>query len=276
MRIALCNEVLAEREFAAQCAYAAALGYDGLEVAPYTLAADPLAIPAAQRAAIRRAAADAGVAVTGLHWLLVKPDGLSITTADAPTRKRTIAAMTTLVDVCAELGGRYLVHGSPAQRRIPSGETRDAAWARARDAFAAAADAAERAGVTYLIEPLPRDETDLVNTLDEARAMVREIGSPAFASMLDTKSAALSESRPVADIAREALAAGAISHVQLNDRNRRGPGQGRDHFAPVLAVLIAGGYEGDIAIEPFDYVPDGAACAARAIGYVRGILEALA
>jgi hypothetical protein len=34
MRIALCNEVLAGRDFAAQCAYAAALGYDGLEALP--------------------------------------------------------------------------------------------------------------------------------------------------------------------------------------------------------------------------------------------------
>jgi sugar phosphate isomerase/epimerase len=275
MRVALCNEVLAGRDFAAQCAYAAALGYDGLEVAPYTLADDPLAIPAAKRAAIRRAAADAGIAVTGLHWLLVKPSGLSITTPDAEARERTVAAMTTLIDLCAELGGRYLVHGSPAQRRIPAGDTREVAWARARDAFAAAAKAAERAGVVYLVEPLPRDETDLVNTLDEARAMVREVGSPALATMLDTKSAALSEARPVADVAQDALAAGAIAHVQLNDRNRRGPGQGSDLFAPVLSVLKAGGYKGVIAIEPFDYVPDGPACAARAIGYVRGILEAL-
>lgn len=275
MRIALCNEVLAGREFAAQCAFAAALGYDGLEVAPYTLADDPLSISSAERAIVRRAAADAGIAITGLHWLLVKPSGLSITAPDAATRTRTIAAMTTLVDLCAELGGRYLVHGSPAQRRVPPGETRDAAWGRARDAFAAAAKAAERAGVVYLVEPLPRDETDLVNTIDEARAMVREIGSPALATMLDTKSAALSEARPVADVARDLLAAGALAHVQLNDRNRRGPGQGSDRFAPVLAALKAGGYDGDVAIEPFDYVPDGAACAARAIGYVRGLLEAL-
>jgi sugar phosphate isomerase/epimerase len=275
MRIALCNEVLADREFAAQCAYAAALGYDGLEVAPFTLADDPLAIDAAARVRIRRAAIDAGIAITGLHWLLVKPGGLSITTADAQVRRRTIAALETLVALAADLGGRYLVHGSPAQRRIPAGETREVAWARARDAFAAAADAARRAGVTYVIEPLPRDETDLINTLDEATAMVREIGSPALATMLDTKSAALAESEPVADVARRGLAAGAIAHVQLNDRNRRGPGQGEDRFRPVLAALIAAGYRGDIAIEPFEYVPDGAGCAARAIGYVRGVLEGI-
>jgi sugar phosphate isomerase/epimerase len=93
--------------------------------------------------------------------------------------------------------------------------------------------------------------------------------------MLDTKSAALSERRPVVEVAREALAANAIAHVQLNDRNRRGPGQGEDRFAPVLAALLEAGYDRDVAIEPFDYVPDGPACAAHAIGYVRGMLEAL-
>jgi hypothetical protein len=30
-----------------------------------------------------------------------------------------------------------------------------------------------------------------------------------------------------------------------------------------------------VAVEPFDYVPDGPAAAARAIGYIKGILEAL-
>jgi hypothetical protein len=30
-----------------------------------------------------------------------------------------------------------------------------------------------------------------------------------------------------------------------------------------------------VAVEPFDYVPDGPGAAARAIGYIRGILEAL-
>ncbi len=275
MRIALCNEVIAGRDFAAQCAFAAALGYDGLEVAPFTLADDPLAIGAADRVRFRRAAADAGIAITGLHWLLVKPAGLSITTADGALRARTVAAMTALVDLCADLGGSYLVHGSPAQRRVPEGESRDVAWSRARDALAAAADAAARTGVVYLVEPLPRDETDLLNTLDEAVAMVREIGQPALKTMLDAKSAALAEALPVAELAARWLPTGLIGHVQVNDRNRRGPGQGGDRFAALFRVLRAHGYAGDVAVEPFDYVPDGAGCAARAIGYLRGLCEAL-
>jgi sugar phosphate isomerase/epimerase len=93
--------------------------------------------------------------------------------------------------------------------------------------------------------------------------------------MLDTKSASLAEREAPADLARRWLPTGLVRHVQLNDRNRRAPGQGRDPFAPVLAALLDAGYDADLAIEPFDYVPDGDGCAAFAAGYVRGVLEAL-
>jgi sugar phosphate isomerase/epimerase len=275
MRLALCNEVLRDRDFAAQCAFAAAVGYDGLEVAPFTLADDPLALSAEKVAQARRAAADAGIAITGLHWLLVKPDGLSITSPDAAVRTRTIDAIRRIVDLCAALGGRYLVHGSPAQRRTPEGADRATARARIAEALVAAGRAAQDVGVLYLLEPLPRDETDQINTLDEAAVLVREVGSPALATMFDAKSAALSEATGAADLLDRWLPTGLIRHVQLNDRNRRGPGQGSDRIAPIVEALLRGGYTGDVAIEPFEYVPDGPACAARAAGYVRALFEAL-
>ena len=56
MRISLCNEVIAQMEFARQCAFAAALGYDGLEIAPVTLSDDPTRLTAARIAELRRAA----------------------------------------------------------------------------------------------------------------------------------------------------------------------------------------------------------------------------
>jgi len=40
MIIALCNEVLAEMPFERQCEFAAATGYDGLELAPFTLSSN--------------------------------------------------------------------------------------------------------------------------------------------------------------------------------------------------------------------------------------------
>jgi sugar phosphate isomerase/epimerase len=275
MRIALCNEVIAPMSFPKQCEYAKKLGYDGLEIAPYTLSEEPHRLGAAQLAAARTAAEDAGVAITGLHWLLLKPTGLSISTHDPKIRRRTIDVMLAFVDQCAELGGRYLVHGSPSQRRIDAGDTRTAALARAQECFAAVAERARKAGVVYCIEPLSSEQTPLINTLEEAAGMVQAIGSAHVKTMLDCSSAGRMEKEPLPALVERWLPKGMIAHVQLNDRNRQGPGQGEQRFAPLLAALRRHGYAGDLAVEPFDYVPDGPGAAARAIGYVRGILEAL-
>jgi sugar phosphate isomerase/epimerase len=273
MKLALCNEVLRELPFERQCEVASALGYAGLELAPFTLGEDTYRMATAERAAVRSACAGAGLAVSGLHWLLVVPKGLSITTADRAVWERTIDVMRRLVGLCADLGGHYLVHGSPAQRQ--TGGDPDAAG-RAEAAWAAVAEEARAAGVTYCIEPLAPRETDFVNTVAEAAAIVRRIGSPALRTMIDTSAAALAEEEPVAAVIERWMPTGLIAHLQLNDSNRRGPGEGDDAFAPVLAALKRTGYSGWLAIEPFDYIPDGPACAARSIGYVAGILEALA
>lgn len=275
MRIALCNEVIAPMPFPAQCEYAAKLGYDGLEIAPYTLSDEPHRLGAAQIAAARSAAEDHGVAVTGLHWLLVKPSGLSISTKDESIRKRTIDVMLALIDLCAELGGKYLVHGSPQQRRIEAGETRAAAMARAQNCFAAVAERAQKAGVVYCIEPLSSEQTPLINTLEEASQIVAAIGNSAIKSMLDCSAAGRMEKEPLGALVERWLPQGVIAHVQVNDRNRRGPGQGEQRFAPLFAALTRHHYAGDVAVEPFDYVPDGPGAAARAIGYIKGILEAI-
>jgi sugar phosphate isomerase/epimerase len=275
MKLALCNEVIREADFPRQCAMAAAMGYAGLELAPFTLGEDTYRMGAARRTALRRAAQDAGLAICGLHWLLVAPSGLSITTADKAVYDRTLDVMRRLIELCAELGGSYLVHGSPAQRMTGDKPDPKAAAQRGEAAWAAIAGDAAKAKVAYCIEPLAKSETDFVNTLEEAAAIVRRIDSPALRTMMDTSAAAQAEPEPVADAVRRWMPTGLVAHIQLNDRNRRGPGQGTDRFAPVLKALRDTGYAGWVAMEPFDYVPDGPSCAARAIGYVQGILEAM-
>jgi sugar phosphate isomerase/epimerase len=275
MRLALCNEVLRDLTFPAQCAFAKAVGYDGLEIAPFTLAAEPHRLTGAEAAVLRRTVEDHGLAVTGLHWLLVTPQGLSITSADAGIRSRTRDVLLGLLDLCAGLGGRVMVHGSPAQRQVADGQREAQAFGHARDLFAALAPEAEARGIVYCIEPLAPPDNRFITTLAEAARLVGAVGHPAFRTMIDTSAAAAHEAEPVADLVRRWVPTGLIAHVQLNDANRRGPGEGRDRFAPVLRALAETRYAGDIAIEPFIYEPDGPACAARAAGYVRGLMEAL-
>ena len=96
MKISLCNEVLGGMPLEDQCELAALLGYDGLEIAPFTLAESPELITAAEARRLRGVVESTGLVVTGLHWLLVKPAGLSLTDPDASVRRRTLDVVTRL------------------------------------------------------------------------------------------------------------------------------------------------------------------------------------
>jgi sugar phosphate isomerase/epimerase len=269
VKLSLCNEVIRELPFDRQCSLAATLGYAGLELAPFTFGDDAWRMPAAKRVEIRRACTDTGLAVSGLHWLLAAPAGLSITTADRAVWQKSVDVLRASVDLCAELGGGYLVHGSPAQRRVNGPD--DAA--RAEEAWRLASEAAQKAGVAYCLEPLASPACNFVNTLAEAAAIVRRIDTPAFRLMIDTSACSVMEQEPVAGLVRRWMPTGLMAHIQFNDRNRRGPGEGADKFGPVVRALKDSGYAGWVAMEPFVYQPDGPTCAARMIGYVSGLLE---
>jgi sugar phosphate isomerase/epimerase len=277
MKIALCNEVLRPLPFEEQCRLAARLGYDALEVAPFTLKDDPLQIGDAEAKEYARIAREYGLAISGLHWLLVAPEGLSIVGADRAQRERTVRVMERMVELCAVLGGNYLVHGSPKQRSVPEGSSADEAWERARDCLARTADRADACQLVYCLEPLSPHETDFVNTVEDAVQMVTEIGSPGLKTIIDCSAAGQAERVSVPDLIERWVPTGHIAHVQVNDPNRRGPGQGDMQFGPILRSLAAmrrgGHYDGILAIEPFDYVPDGPGSAAYSIGYLRGILQ---
>jgi D-psicose/D-tagatose/L-ribulose 3-epimerase len=279
MKFSLCNEVLQPQPFEQQCAAAAAMGYDALEVAPFTLADNPMLISDEQARQLRRVAEDAGLTISGLHWLLVAPSGLSIVDAADAVRQRTVDVMQRLVELCALMGGSYLVHGSPKQRSVPPGSSREQALERATDCFAKVAVTARDRGVVYCIEPLSTRETDLINTVAEAARIVDAIGSPGLKTMIDCSAAGQVEQEPIELLMKRWMPTGHIAHVQVNDPNRRGPGQGDMKFAPILQAIAqlqaSGDYDGIVAVEPFDYVPDGPTCAARSIGYLKGIVEGL-
>ncbi|WP_284619993.1 sugar phosphate isomerase/epimerase family protein [Aquabacterium humicola] len=274
MKLALCNEVLRHLAFEQQCARAAALGCDGLEIAPFTLADDPRTLNREAARRVRDTAAAHGLAIASLHWLLVKPAGLSLSTPDTALQSRTVDFLRRLIDFAAACGAQVLVHGSPLQRSPVAGQSVADALSRCEAGWAALAPHAEGAGITYCIEALSPAETPVLNTIGEVLRLLGRIGSPALKTMLDLSAAAQSEPDDAVTLLERHLGAGDIAHVQLNDRNRRGPGQGDTPVAPVIAALRRLGYAGWLAIEPFDYQPDAESCAAYSCGYVRALLDA--
>lgn len=274
-RLSLCNEVLAPLSFERQCEIAAALGYAGLEVAPFTLADDPFTLTDTEALRLRAVAANHGLVISGLHWLLTRPEGLSITGTDLSVRRRTTQWMLRCVELCQLMGGSYLVHGSPKQRQPWPNQPLTQALELATECWAAAGAAAGDAGLRYCIEPLSADQTALINTVEQSLAVVRTVNLPGLYTMLDTCSAAKAESLPLDQVIDRYWPSGLLAHIQFNDRNLRAPGQGEDRFAPILAALARQGYTGWLAVEPFDYHPDGPTSAAFAAGYLRGGLQAL-
>jgi len=270
VRIALCNEVLRELSFAEQCAQAAVMGYDALEIAPFTLGDRPHQLDTSAIGAVRRAVVEAGLRVSGLHMLLQQAPGLSITADDDTVAATTGEVGSRLISLCAELGGRYLVHGSSAQRRLEPGRE-DAGRTRALHYFDAMAKAAERANVVYCLEPLAPDLTNYITSVAQAAEIVDRIGSPALKTMIDCCHAARSENVDIAALLRHYVPTGNIAHVHANDPNRRGPGQGDLDFTEIVRALEDTGYAGVIGVEPFVYHPDGVQCADASIRYLRSL-----
>ena len=273
MKLSLCNEVLGDMPFEEQCRFVAALGYDGLEIAPFTLGAVPDELTPNLVRDTRRAAEAAGISITGLHWLMVEPKGLSITSSDPEIRQYTIDIGRQLVTLCADLDGSVLVHGSPQQRMLPE-DTTGAVEARARalNYFAEMADAAASAGVIYCVEPLGPSETNFINTVAEAVELTDEISMPSLKTMIDAKAALQAEKQNVPDLLDRWLPTGKIAHLQLNDEDGAAPGLGPTEFDGIMGAIRRNGYTDTIAIEPFNYEPSPVAVAAYSVGYLRGLM----
>ncbi|HEX7371168.1 MAG TPA: TIM barrel protein, partial [Thermodesulfobacteriota bacterium] len=149
MKIGICNEVFQGWPIEKIFRYTAQLGFEGIEIAPFTLADSVEDISPERRTSIRRAAGENGIEVIGLHWLLVKPAGLYINHPDAAIRKRTQEYIRALIHFCADLGGKILTHGSPQQRTVQEGWNFEETWKRARETFEACVETARERGVIY-------------------------------------------------------------------------------------------------------------------------------
>jgi sugar phosphate isomerase/epimerase len=274
MKISICNELFQGWPIEKVFDYAAQLGYDGVEIAPYTLADSVTEISSLKRKGIRRAAEKSGVEIVGLHWLLVKPEGLSINHPDEIIRIRTQEYIEALIHFCADIGGKLLLHGSPHQRTIKEGWNLLQSWDYAKETFRACLETARKRNVTYCIEPLTKANTNFINTVNEALRLVKEIRHPNFKMMFDCRSASAQE-KSITEALIRALDSRMLCHIHVNDASGRGPGFGETQFTPILKTLVKNGYKGYISVEVFEFDPDPQTIASRSLGYLKGILETL-
>src|SRR5690242_4432014 len=223
-RHAICNEAFENVPFLDACRSIRKAGYEGIEIAPFTLAEDPAAISASKRREHRSIIESEGLKFVGLHWLMVSPKGLHVTTPDAQLRARSWQHIRNLIDLCADLGPRgVMVFGSPQQRATTGGLTREQATRHYVEGLAEVAPQAEERRVTVLMEALPKAQCDVVVSLAEAAALVREINSPAIRTMFDVHNA-VDETEPHATLVDRYF--DLIRHVHVNELDGRHCGWG--------------------------------------------------
>ncbi|MEE4544831.1 sugar phosphate isomerase/epimerase family protein [Streptomyces sp. V4-01] len=183
------------------------------------------------------------VCVDMLHFLGAFDDGL---------RRDAVAQMKSQLSVIAELGG--LGAQTPASygmfsRRLPPFEPPRTEEQDREVLLAGLTELGEHAraeGVALFLEPLNRYEDHMVNRLEQAVDLIREVGLDSVRIGIDSYHMNIEEADPSAAIV---AAAPYIGHAQVSDSNRFQPGAGHLDWPAWLGALQAAGYDGYLAAE---------------------------
>jgi sugar phosphate isomerase/epimerase len=242
MKFAICNETYQGFSFAETCRSVAASGYQGIEIAPFTLKEDPRELTIAEASEIGKVAKDHGLEVVGLHWLLVKPEGLHLTTPDDSIRLKTLDFGKHLADLCAAMTGQVMVWGSPKQRNLEDGEEYVDAAKRASDLLRSLGEhcEAQGQGVSVAVEPLGTNETNFLTSASETIELIEQIDHPNIQLHLDVK-AMCAQGGSIPEIISASRKY--TIHFHANDPNLLGPGMGDHDFQPVAEALVDSGYD---------------------------------
>lgn len=156
-----------------------------------------------------------------------------------------------LIDAAAELGSPLVcgpMYSQTGKARLVSPDVRTAERRRAAEALTKLGDYAAKRGVRLAIEPLNRFETDMVNTTEQALALIEETGSSHIGVHLDTFHMHIEE-KSSADAVR--LAGRRLFHVHACENDRGVPGTGQIAWQAVADALRDIQYDGAVVIESF-------------------------
>jgi D-psicose/D-tagatose/L-ribulose 3-epimerase len=270
LRFATCNELFERMSFAEGCQAIRETRYAGIEIAPFTLAPNPVDLTRDDRQVIKGEIARNRLGFVGFHWILAAPPNLHATTPDKQQRQHTWQYLARLIDLCADVNPQpaettILVFGSPKQRSTVSGMNRADAAAIMTEGLARLAPQAASRNIQVLVEALPSNQSDVINTLEEAVAIVEQIASPAIQTMFDVHNTG-DETLPHDILLRKYWRY--IRHIHVNEMDGREPGQGDYDFAKLLTTLEELRYSGWVSLEAFDFSRDPRQVAAGALNHL--------
>lgn len=225
----------------------AALGYDGVEVTPWTFTDSVLSVDESETMTVRNAAAASGLDIIGIPRVFRAADDEHIGSSDPLVRDRTVAALRATVECCNAIGGNIVVFGSPNQRSTGDIDP-ETAWENAVATFSDP-DLLKKlteTGITLCMEPLSRPHTDFVTTTDEAIRFVESVDHPNVGVCLDGYHLA-EETDPIPQVLRRA--APHLAHFHADNTEGRGPKHGTTDYGPIVETLRAVGYKGYVSLE---------------------------
>ena len=271
IRLGICNELFEDWDFRALCRAVKEAGFEGIELAPFTLAPRITDLSPARRRELRSIVNDAGLETIGLHWLLAKTEGFYLTTPDDAVRRRTADYLRALAEATRDLGGSLMVLGSPKQRDLLPGVTYDQAVDYAIDVFEDVMPALDSLGVDLCLEPLAPNDTNFLNTCAQAMDLIRRVDHPRLRLHMDVKAQCSEAGTTVPDLIRRY--ASQAGHFHAQDVNLRGPGMGNVDFRPILKSLFESGYDRWVSVEVFDFTPGAEPTARTSYETLRAALD---
>lgn len=256
----------------------AELRYDGVEIT-VMYHAPPAETSQDRRKAILRRVRDAGMAVSGLHFIF--PSGLKMASSDPAERQKVIDHVGSVIDLAHDLEAPIVMIGGGGMRAASNGMAKEDAIENVCESFRGFGKRAESRGVVACFEALNRFETQIGRSFSEVCGYVDRIGSPAVKLGGDTFHMNIEEPSMPDSIK---AAGDRLAHLHLPDSHRLAPGGGHIDFPPILRALKKIGYSGYISFELFWIAPDIAylptyeLCDAenvKAISYIRKLEDTL-
>ncbi|MEY4750528.1 MAG: hypothetical protein RIQ60_2742 [Pseudomonadota bacterium] len=176
------------------------------------------------------------------------PPECDVTSSDPAVVARGEAVLNEAVSVARDLGSRQM--SGPifsAHQKFRAMPTRQG-WDTSVAVLRRVADKAKAAGVALAMELVNRYETNLLNTVQQGLAYIRDSGSDNLYLHLDTFHMNMEEDDPAEAIR---LAGDHIGYFHVGESNRGYLGSGTINFAPIFDALVDIGYSRNIGIEAF-------------------------
>ncbi|MBE1440907.1 sugar phosphate isomerase/epimerase family protein [Paenibacillus sp. OAS669] len=143
------------------------------------------------------------------------------------------------------IGARIVVLGSGRARNVPDGWEREHAEEQFLQLLDWMGDEFDGTGVTVAIEPLNKQETNLINSVCDAAAFARQVNRPSIRVLADFYHMD-EENEPLDTLVEHK---DWLAHIHLADTGRLSPGTGQYPYEQFAQILKKTGYSGLISAE---------------------------